>query len=226
MITLVQPAPTLELTYSPEAYLALDRQSDQRHEYCQGVVQAMTGGTPNHNRITVNLCTLLRFALKRQPYDVFVTDQRLWIPEADRYTYPDLMVTRDPLELQAGRRDTVMNPLLIAEVLSRSTGQYDKGEKFAAYRTIGTVQEYLTIDQYQLQVEHYLRVDRGWLFRDYTGLDAEFTLESIGLAVALADLYDKVDFDQGNLDQGDVDQENIAPIDVTPEPEAGPQTQA
>lgn len=111
----------------------------------------MTGGTPNHNEIASNLVALLKATLKQKPYRVFILDQRLWIPGANLYTYPDVMVVPKPLTLQPGRKDTVMNPSLIAAVLSPSTPNYDpcgickaaRSEKFVAYRTIPTFQEYL-----------------------------------------------------------------------------------
>ncbi|MBD2554350.1 Uma2 family endonuclease [Limnothrix sp. FACHB-708] len=177
-------------------YFALDTRSEQRHDYDRGMITPMTGGTPNHNRIIVNLAVILKMGLKRQPYDVFSSDQRLWIPEADRYTYPDVMVTRDPLELKPGRKDTVMNPILLAEVLSKSTEDYDIGDKFSAYRTIPGFGEYLAISQSWPKVTHYVKQDRGWLLNDVIGLEATLKLESIALEIALADLYDKVEFSE------------------------------
>lgn len=128
--------------YSPEAYLDREVNSDQRHEYRDGVIIPMTGGTPNHNDITGNLYIVLKLALRHRNYRVFQADQRLWIPERQMYTYPDVMVLPKPIELQAGRKDTVTNPLLIAEVLSKSTRNYDGGENlpptapFPAFRNI------------------------------------------------------------------------------------------
>lgn len=190
--------PTLQKQrYTPETYLELETQSEVRHEYRDGEMIEMSGGTPNHNRIALGLGSMVRLGLKRQPYDVFVVDQRLWIPALGRYTYPDVMVVADPIQLQAGRTDTVLNPILIAEVLSKSTREYDKSDKFAAYRTIATLREYLTIDQYVPQIEHYVKVEGGWFLRDYVGLETSFFLEAIAVEIALADLYEKVDFSAG-----------------------------
>ncbi|WP_017661803.1 Uma2 family endonuclease [Baaleninema simplex] len=183
-------------TYTVDEYLAQETQSEERHEYRNGEIVLMTGGTPNHNQITLNLAGSLNFALRRQPYRVFVTDQRLWIPAQQVYTYPDVMVVRQPLALQAGRNDTLENPLVIAEVLSQSTRSYDKDRKFAAYRTIASFSEYLLIDQYAPHVEHYTQTEsqEAWLFREYDGLDATVSLQAFEFAIQLADLYDKVDF--------------------------------
>ena len=117
--------------YTLEEYLDFEVNSSERHEYINGEIRLMTGGTPNHNQIALNLSGTLNFALKRQPYRVFVTDQRLWIPEKRLYTYPDIIVIQGDIQLQEGRKDTITNPLIIAEVLSASTRNYDKDEKFA-----------------------------------------------------------------------------------------------
>src|SRR5690349_20953073 len=122
--------------YSIDEYLELEIASETRSEYCNGEIIPMTGGTPNHNDIAGNLYILLKSALKGKGYRTFYVDQRLWIPSVSLYTYPDVMVLPNPLELQTGRKDTVVNPCFIAEVLSKSTQNYDRGEKFVAYRTI------------------------------------------------------------------------------------------
>lgn len=184
--------------YSPEEYLELEVNSQERHEYRQGEILTMTGGTPNHNQIALNLSSALNFALKRQPYRAFVTDQRLWIPQRRLYTYPDIMVVRGELELQEGRRDTITNPLIIAEVLSKSTEGYDRGEKFSAYRTISSFQEYIIITQHLLHAEQFVKNELGhWLFSEYEGEDAVLSFASIPLQISLADIYDKVDFEVG-----------------------------
>jgi Uma2 family endonuclease len=181
--------------YTPEEYLELEIGSQERHEYIDGDVVLMVGGMPNHNRIILNIAAALNFALKRQPYDVFVTDQRLWIPRKRIYTYPDVMVIQGKLQLQEGRRDTVTNPVMIAEVLSDSTEAYDRGDKFAAYRTIPTLQEYLLIDQNNLHIEQYYKTEpRKWIFSEYDGEAALLTLNSVPLEISLADLYNKVEF--------------------------------
>ncbi|MFM6022833.1 MAG: Uma2 family endonuclease, partial [Dolichospermum sp.] len=134
--------------YSPEEYLEFEINSELRHEYIDGLIIPMTGGTPNHNKIAGNFYVAIHFALKRQPYEVYYTDQRLWIPKRQIHTYPDIMVVQTPLVFEEGRNDTITNPVMIAEVLSKSTKGYDRDEKFAAYRTISNFQEYILIDQY------------------------------------------------------------------------------
>jgi Uma2 family endonuclease len=181
--------------YSPEEYLEFEVNSDIRHEYIDGLIIPMTGGTPNHNQITGNFYAVLNFALKRQPYQVFVTDQRLWIPKRRIHTYPDVMIVQTPLVFEEGRNDTITNPVMIAEVLSKSTKGYDRDEKFAAYRTIASFQEYILIDQYTIHVEQYVKTDnRKWMFLEYEDINDTLNLTSIPGQISLADIYDKVDF--------------------------------
>ncbi|MGF1496844.1 MAG: Uma2 family endonuclease [Elainellaceae cyanobacterium] len=180
-------------TYTAEEYLALEVESEIRNEYRNGEVIPMTGGTPAHNEITATLIFLLKSALRQQPYSIFVTDQRLWIPDLDQYTYPDVMVTPRPPELKPGRKDTVMNPTFIAEVLSDSTEKYDRGNKFEAYRSISTFQEYLLIAQEKPHVEQYIKqAENKWLFTEYHDLSESFELQSVGVTISLADLYEAV----------------------------------
>ncbi|PSN16863.1 hypothetical protein C7293_00340 [filamentous cyanobacterium CCT1] len=177
-------------TYTADEYLTLEVESDIRHEYRHGAIIPMTGGTPEHNKIASALNALLWFALRGKPYSLFITDQRLWIPAMNIYTYPDGMVTADPVELKPGRKDTVTNPLLLAEVLSDSTEKYDRGDKFEAYRTLATLQEYLLIDQYRPHVEQYVKQsEHQWLFTEYSGLDTRVQISSLPVELALNDLY-------------------------------------
>ena len=181
--------------YTPEEYLELEINSEERHEYINGEIVLMTGGTPDHNTIALNLSSALNVALKRQPYKVFVTDQRLWIPKKRIHTYPDVMVMAQPIEYSEGRRDTLINPVAISEVLSKSTKNYDKDEKFAAYRTIPSFQEYVLIDQYTQHVEQYCRTDfKKWTFLEYDLKDDTLEFASVPFEIGLIDLYDKVDF--------------------------------
>jgi Uma2 family endonuclease len=182
--------------YSPEEYLAIEVESAERHEYRDGEIIPMAGGLPNHNQVAGNIYATLNFAFRGKPYQAFVTDQRLWIPEKRLYTYPDVMVVPLPLVLQDGRKDTVMNPILIVEVLSKSTADYDRGDKFAAYRSMPGFQEYLLVSQSSQQIEHYVkRTEKKWDFQAYGETDAVVQLETVGVELAIADIYDKVEFE-------------------------------
>jgi Uma2 family endonuclease len=182
--------------FTPEEYLELEVNSDTRHEYINGEIIPMTGGTPEHNEIASILNAALRIGLKGKPFSIFIADQRLWIPDRNLYTYPDVMVAPRPLQRQQGRTDTITNPVMIAEVLSKSTKNYDRDEKFSAYRTLSTFQEYLLIDQYTPHVEQYSKTDsRKWIFTEYNDSESSISLLSIPVEIRLADLYESVEFE-------------------------------
>ena len=191
-------------TYTPEEYLELEVVSQERHEYVNGEIRLMSeetsnygdeGSTPNHNDIASNLLVIFKLALKQQTYRTFITDQRLWLPEPNIYTYPDIMVLEQPIQLQSGRTDTVMNPCLMAEVLSKSTKDYDRGEKFLAYRTIETFQEYLLIEQDRVHVEHYVKIAANqWLLSEYSDPKVSLNLSSVNIELKIADLYENIEF--------------------------------
>ncbi|MFM9160469.1 MAG: Uma2 family endonuclease, partial [Dolichospermum sp.] len=110
-------------------------------------------------------------------------------------TYPDIMVVQTPLVFEEGRNDTITNPVMIAEVLSKSTKGYDRDEKFAAYRTISNFQEYILIDQYMIHVEQYVKTDnKKWMFLEYEDINDTLNLTSVSCQISLADIYEKIDF--------------------------------
>ena len=181
--------------YTAEEYLELELAAETRSEYRNGEIIPMTGGTPNHNDISGNLYILLKSALKGKDYRIFYADQRLRIPAVNLYTYPDVVVVPKPLELQTERRDTVVNPCFIAEVLSKSTQNYDRSEKFAAYRTILTFQEYLLIDQHRVHVEHHVKTAvNQWLFSEYDDPNVVLSFSAFEYQIQIADLYENIDF--------------------------------
>lgn len=188
--TLINPK-----TSSLADYFEHEVQSERRHEYREGEIILMTGGTPNHNDISGNLYIVLKLALRGLPYRTFYADQRLAIPSCELYTYPDVMVLPKPIALLEGRTDTVLNPCLIAEVLSKSTQGYDQGAKFTAYRTIPNFQEYLLVDQYRVRVEHYVKTGvNQWLLSEYTDPTVVLELSAIPCQITIADLYEGIEF--------------------------------
>ncbi|MEL7418652.1 MAG: Uma2 family endonuclease, partial [Cyanobacteria bacterium J06555_3] len=123
-------------TYTPEEYLQLEEQAEYKSEYRDGAIIPMTGGTTNHNEISGNVYANLKFGLKKQNYRVYIADVRLWIPRHRLYTYPNVMLIKgEPIYADKGTT-TVTNPVMIIEVLSPSTQNYDLGEKFTYYRSI------------------------------------------------------------------------------------------
>jgi Uma2 family endonuclease len=144
----------------------------------------------------VNLCAHLYFALRKQNYRVFTSDVRLWMAEHRLYTYPDLMVIKGDVIYHENRTDTVLNPLVIIEILSESTGSYDRGDKFKYYRSIPEFQEYILIDQYQYSVEQFVKTETGkWQVNFYESADSILTLSTLDFSINLTDLYEQVNFE-------------------------------
>lgn len=188
-------------TYTVDEYLDLEVASNRRHEYRCGDIVEMTGGTPAHNELIRALTVILSLGLRGQPYQVFLVDQRLWLPASNLYTYPDAMIVPRPIELQAGRKDTVTNPIVIAEVLSDSTAAYDRGNKFTAYQTLPTFQEYLLIDQSQPHVEQFVKQsNHQWQLHTYDGLESRLTLTTVSAEIMLAELYENISFSASGSD--------------------------
>lgn len=186
---------------TPEAYLALEDQSSFRSEYRDGTIVPMAGGSINHNRIVRNICTVLTDALRGTYFEPFTSDLRLWIPRYSLYTYPDVLVIEGSPIFQDLRPDTVTNPCLIFEVLSRSTQNYDRTSKFKYYRSIPAMQEYLLVDQYTVGIEHYIRLqDDSWRFRAYDSDTGSLRLATVSLDLALSHLYDGVNFEMQEPD--------------------------
>ncbi|NBD31800.1 MAG: Uma2 family endonuclease, partial [Cyanobacteria bacterium] len=155
---------TQQQLYSVEEYLEFETLATERHEYINGVIRSMAGGSPRHNTIKVNLMIALGLALKNTSYRVFDSDQRLWIPENRTFTYPDVTVVKEPIVVSDNDPTALTNPILITEVLSDSTRNYDRSEKFVTYRNISSFQEYLLIEQDCVQIEQYIKQDNyHWL---------------------------------------------------------------
>lgn len=178
--------------YSPEEYLALERAAEYKSEYVDGHIYAMTGASHEHNVIAFNIAGVLRPQLLDRPCQAYVADMRVKARTARRYRYPDLaVVCGGPPEFEDGRRDTLLNPTLLIEVLSPSTEASDRGEKFADYRRIATLREYVLVSQDQPRIERYVRQGDGWLLTVTEGLDASVNLAAIDCTLALREVYHK-----------------------------------
>lgn len=181
--------------YTPEEYLKLENSAEYKHEYRNGAIIPMTGATVNHNEIAGNLCTYLKLALKGQKYRVFFADVRLWIPNYNQYTYPDLMIVEGELIYDQKSKTTITNPTVIIEVLSKSTQDYDRGTKFTYYRSIPQLKEYLLVDQYSYNIEKFAKNSNNqWVLTEYQGKDLKVALESINFEFKMLDIYENVDF--------------------------------
>ncbi len=183
--------------YSPEEYLQLEEESIEKHEYRNGEIVLMTGGTTNHNRLVLEFCTYLNFALREQNAEVFVGDVRLWIPSHREYTYPDIMVVQGQPIYQTPGTTTITNPTIIVEVLSKSTQARDRGDKFRFYRSIPEFKEYILIDQYSVLVEHFVKTsEHQWMLTEYETKESKLSLDSVEFEMSLEELYKRVNFDE------------------------------
>lgn len=183
-----------ETYYSPEEYLELETEAEYRSEYRDGQIIPMAGGKVNHNQIALNLSSILNFALRRKSYNVFMSDLRLWIPDSHLYTYPDVMVANTPLVFAENRQDTIVNPLMIAEILSDSTEKYDRGDKFRIYRTVASFKEYLLVSQTAMQVEKFTKNENNqWILSEYSSNEDKIVFASFDFEITLTELYEGVD---------------------------------
>lgn len=180
---------------SLEDYFKLEETSETKYEYYGGTVYAMTGASEDHNLIVGAAYRNLDTQLDDKPCRPYVSDFRLKIEAVNLFTYPDLSVICGDTQLADGRQDTFVNPTVLIEVLSESTEAYDRGKKAEFYRTIPTLQEYLLIAQDRPHVERYKRQGQDWLLTEYSALEAEVRLESIGCTLSLAAIYKRVRLD-------------------------------
>jgi Uma2 family endonuclease len=177
---------------TPQEYLERERAAETKSEYYRGEIFAMAGASFAHSVIIANLARDLGSSLRKGPCTVHTTDLRLGAN--DLYTYPDVMVICGKPAFIDAHVDTVANPIVVIEVLSESTKNYDRGEKFESYRAIQSLMEYLTVAQDKLHIElHTRQADNTWLLRELQD-SGPVKLQSIGVELQLADIYEKVEF--------------------------------
>lgn len=181
---------------SPEEFLEFERASGEKHEYRDGSIVAMSGARRNHNLIALNVGSEIQRSLKGKDCEGYPSDMRVWVPASRLYTYPDLVVACGEPIFQDEGLDTLLNPVLIIEILSESTENYDRGEKFKNYRSIDSLREYVLISQKSSDIEKYAKHGDGfWMLSEASGLESTITLETIECVLSLSDVYDKVNFD-------------------------------
>ncbi len=177
-----------------QAYLAQERDAETKSEYYAGQVYAMSGASEAHNLIVWNVSGELRSRLKKRPCRGYPSDMRVKVSPTGLYTYPDVTVVCGKPEFDDKRKDTLLNPTVIIEVLSESTEAYDRGKKFSHYRTLESLAEYLLIAQDAVAIDRYVRQPDGrWLLTAYRGLKAVAMIEAIDCELSLAEVYDKVE---------------------------------
>lgn len=189
---------------SPEAqtyittgeYLAFERKAENRNEYVDGEIFAMTGTSRNHNLIVGNIAGEVGHQLKGKSSEAYAFKMRVKAPAARSYVYPDVVVVCDEPQLEDDYSDTLLNPTLVVEVLSKSTESYNRLAKSAYYRTIESLAEYLLVAQEEYRVEQYVKqADGRWLLSDVRSLESVIELKSIGCSLTLRDLYDRISLD-------------------------------
>jgi Uma2 family endonuclease len=193
--TTIQEIKTVTAYYTPEEYLELEEKSDFKNEYRDGEIIPMAGGTTNHNKLAGNFYTYLNLALNDLDYEIYIGDVKLWIPRYREFTYPDVMVIEGEPVYYGTNTTIVTNPLLIVEVLSKSTKDYDRGDKFLYYRSIPEFKEYVLIDQSQYYVMQYIKNnDNQWVLTEYETKDEILNLSSVSVTISLKQLYKKINF--------------------------------
>jgi Uma2 family endonuclease len=188
---------TRHARFSVEEYLRLEAEAAERHEYRDGEIVAMAGGSPEHSLIIANLIREIGNQLKGGPCRVYDSNLRIRVPRSTLYTYPDLSVIcgEPQFDPQDRRRTTILNPRVLVEVLSAGTEAYDRGDKFRRYLEIESLQEYVLLSQSSPFAESYLRRgDGSWLFTPAAGLDAAIKLRSLELELPLAEAYAGITF--------------------------------
>ena len=177
-------------TLTVEEYLAMERSSQEgKCEFVDGQIFAMVGASREHNLIGVNITRELSNQLKGKPCEAYANDMRVKAAEAKGYHYPDIVVVCGKPEFEGGHLDTLLNPTVLIEILSSSTEAYDRGGKFAAYRKIQSLHEYLLVSQEEPFIERYVRKGEAWVLTETAGLDGLVNLDSIGCFLALNEVY-------------------------------------
>jgi Uma2 family endonuclease len=181
--------------YTPEEYLERERGAAYKSQYYRGDIFAMSGASREHLRIAGDLFVFLSNALRGRPCEVFNSDLRVKVQESGLYTYPDLTIVCGESQFEDKQVDTLLNPLVLIEVLSESTEAYDRGAKAAQYRKLPSLRELLLVSSMGVQLEHYSRTEEGsWSFWESTDRAAAVRLTSVGVTVPIEEIYRRVEF--------------------------------
>ena len=183
-----------QMEYTPEQYLALERRAEIKSEYINGWIYAMAGASREHNLIAANTLAELHVQLRGRPGETYPSDMRVKVSTTGLYTYPDVVVVCSEPRIEDEHVDTLLNPTVLVEVLSPSTEACDRGDKFAHYRRLDSLQEYGLMAQDRMRVEHYARQGEQWLLTEFNQPDEILPLVSIGCEVPLREIYARVEF--------------------------------
>ena len=185
-------ADAAQMVYTTEEYLARERMAESKSEYLDGEILAMAGASRAHNLITVNLSREVSQQLRGRPCEAYTADMRVRVHETGLYTYPDIVVACGDIQFEDDQVDTLLNPVVVIEVLSPKTEAYDRGEKFAHYRRLESLQEYILVAQDKVRVERYVRQGDQWVLTELNTFDDILRVEAIDCHVRLGDIYERV----------------------------------
>lgn len=178
---------------TPAEYLARERRAEYKSEYLNGRIYAMTGASRAHNVITVDASRELSTQLRGRPCEVYAADMRVKVGATGLYAYPDVVAVCGAPEFEDRHLDTLLTPAVMVEVLSPSTAGYDRGEKFAHYRRLASLRDYVLVVQDRMRVEHYARQGERWVLTELNEPEHVVMLESIGCTLRVGDLYERVE---------------------------------
>lgn len=185
-------------TFTEAEYLALERASDRKHEYVDGLIVAMAGARPPHNLLVTNLTALLHGMARERSCVVLGSCQRVHVPATGLYAYPDLSVACGERRYRGDDPPSLLNPMVLVEVTSDSTENYDRGAKFIHYQAIASLVEYIVVSHREPRIEHHRRLDTGqWLLTVVATADATIDIVALGGSLRLADVYGEVDLREG-----------------------------
>lgn len=185
--------------YTPEEYFEHEETAEYKSEYHDGEIRPITGGTTNHNKIAGNFYSKFLISINNQEYEIYMNDVRLSVPDYNLYTYPDVMIIKEKPNYTNKSRTTVTNPQVIVEVLSTSTQDYDRTQKFKMYRSLSSLNEYIMINQYRYSVEKYVKqTDEQWFYSYFDGEEAILTLSSLEFQIPFNELYSRVEFEESD----------------------------
>lgn len=197
MVKIMGLPQTQQVRFTIEEYLRLEADALEKHEYCDGKILAMAGGSPEHSLVIANVIREIGNQLKGKSCRVYDSNLRIRIPRKTLYIYPDISVICGAIEFDPRdvNRGSILNPQVIVEVLSPSTEAYDRGEKFERYRSLDSMQEYVLVSQITPRIEIFLRhPDGAWLFNAFAGLQAAAAMRSLEISLPLVEVYAGVEF--------------------------------
>lgn len=197
LITGILRKPRSNKIYTHEEYLRIEERAKNKNEFYKGLIIPMAGAKATHNEISANIVATLKAAVRPLPktYRIYTSDQKIRIEAEDTTVYPDALVICEKPEFWKGREDVIVNPFVIVEVLSKSTQNYDRGEKFMLYQRLPSLKEYIVVEQHIPLVESWYQLEENtWQKTTAHGTESILQLRSLGISLHLDEVYEHIDF--------------------------------